>query len=798
MTQRFQSFFRPWWRLALGFVVSVLLVGALAPFINAAAFSGRIERALEASLGRRVTFSAAHFTLLTGPGFSLDNVSIQEDPKYGLEPFAHVPQLEVRLRLDKLLLGHIAVANLRLLQPSLNLVQRSDGSWNVVELIDRLSPPNRLSISVFPAVEVSEGRIDFKSGMRKTTLYVANSDLSIYPERSGKLYVRFSGSPARTDRAGNGFGHLRGAVNWYLKPATKESNQLEADVTLDPSNLSELTTLFEGEDAGVHGTVSSHIRIEGPVTALRLAGDVSLADVHRWDLMPSSGENWRIRYAGKIDLLAHQLVLNTIPAVPGQPTPVSVQLRVNDFLKHPAWSFLTTFSKAPAAELLPVSRRMGIVFPDGLNLEGTVDGVVGYSNANAFSGAVSISGVVASFPNLPPIRSDLMSARISPDRIYLEPTTVETGGNGTLQVSGDYGLADHGARVSFSPVNFPVKQLRNTLEAWFDSAPALGAFRDGLVTGKIVNGKGSLDEPAWSGQLRFSDSKLVLPGIAVPLTAAEGRVEFDKTSLDLDRFSASLGGRSVAATYHYSADSNSPQRLHIDMPEADLTDLESALEPALRAQSFFARLGVTRRSIPAWLATRNLRGDLIIHRFSINGVPFGALRSHMNWQGTSIVFSGFELTLPTGAIEARGRVNVAASSPHYQFTGTVTGFPWKGGVLDAQGQFQTDGVGTDALQNLQVDGMFAGQNVNLGPDDLFEKVSGGFHFSFENGWTSLRLANLQASEGNEDWTGEAASQSDGKLIFDLENAGRQRHVVSTLEPQSSGESSDLNGQAALR
>ncbi|MCU1293351.1 MAG: hypothetical protein JWP08_2201, partial [Bryobacterales bacterium] len=417
---------------------------------------------------------------------------------------------------------------------------------------------------------------------------------------------------------------------------------------------------------------------------------------------------------------------------------------------------------------------------------------------NALSGGVSITGVVASFPNLPPIRSALVSARISPDRIYLEPATVDTEGNGTLQVSGDYSLTDHGAHVSFSPVDFSVKQLRNTLEAWFDSAPALGAFRDGLITGKLMNDHGGVDESAWSGQFRFSEGRLVLPGLAMPLTGAEGRVEFDTTGLDVDRFSASLGGKSVSATYHRNADSNGPQRLHIDLPEADLADLESALEPALRAQSFFARLGVTRRSIPAWLATRNLRGDLVIHRFSTNGVPLGALRSHLNWQGTSILFSGFELTLPAGAIEAHGRVNVAASSPHYQFTATVTGYPWKGGVLDAQGQFETDGVGTDALQNLQADGMFAGQNVSLGPEDLFEKVSGGFHFSFENGWASLRLANVQASEGNEDWTGEAASQSDGKLIFDLESSGRQRHVVSTLEPKTVDESSALDGQAAVR
>ncbi len=93
--------------------------------------------------------------------------------------------------------------------------------------------------------------------------------------------------------------------------------------------------------------------------------------------------------------------------------------------------------------------------------------------------------------------------------------------------------------------------------------------------------------------------------------------------------------------------------------------------------------------------------------------------------------------------------------------------------------------------------MFTGANLSLSPDDLFEKVSGGFHFSFKDGWANLRLANVQASQGEEDWTGEAASESDGKLVFDLENSGRQKRVVSTLAPQNGDNASGASGQAAL-
>ena len=270
----------------------------IAPFINAAAFGPAVDRALEASLGRKVEFDRIYFALFPVPGFSLQNVTIHEDPRFGLEPFAHASGLDVRLRADKLLLGQMRLSTLRLVEPSLNLVKRGDGTWNVVELVQRLSAPRHMPLSLIPAIEVSDGRIDFKLGTRKTTLYITGSDLSVYPERSGSVVVRFSGSPARTDRAGNGFGHLRGTLNWRLKPLTN-GNQLDADVNLDPSNLSEITALIEGHDIGIHGTVSATAHLEGPLSALRIGGDLRLEDVHRWDLLPSSGDFWRVAYPGQ-------------------------------------------------------------------------------------------------------------------------------------------------------------------------------------------------------------------------------------------------------------------------------------------------------------------------------------------------------------------------------------------------------------------------------------------------------------------------------------------------------------------
>jgi hypothetical protein len=146
-------------------------------------------------------------------------------------------------------------------------------------------------------------------------------------------------------------------------------------------------------------------------------------------------------------------------------------------------------------------------------------------------------------------------------------------------------------------------------------------------------------------------------------------------------------------------------------------------------------------------------------------------------------------------MKAAGSVDLAAYSPHVHFSATVSGFPWGGGLLSAGGQFHTSGIGLDSLTNLRASGSFLGRDVSLSTADAFSRVSGLFDFSFADGWPNLRLSKLQATQDEDDWTGEAASRSDGKLVVDLENGGRQRHVVSALVPENITAPAALASQA---
>jgi len=764
-------------RSAVVFLAAFSALSIAAPFVNAARFSASIQRALEESLGRPVSFEKVYYRLLPVPGFSLERVTIGEDPRYGLEPFSFMNGLEARLRIDKLLTGQIRFASLRLVDPSLNMVKRADGAWNVVEFVSRMSAPRALPLNLIPAIQVSNGRFDFKLGTRKTTFYITEADVSIYPERSGRVALNFSGSPARTDRAGNGFGSMRGSLNWLVSPSSAEANELEADVTLEPSNLSELTTLVQGEDIGVHGTVSSRAHIAGQLAALKVSGDLRLRDVHRWDLLPSTGDDWRVSYGGSIDLVAHSLELRTLPTHSGEAVPAALQVKVNDFLTQPAWTLMTSLNQAPVESLLPLARRMGFALPPGVALSGSVAGVVGYSNASGLLGEVSIHDAVAKLPQIAPINAAEADIKILPNSLHLEPAALKENGGGTMQVGGDYEWDKQRLAAAIKVNDVAIETLKNTAQAWFGEPAALAAFGDGSVTGEL-----SYEKLGWSGQFQFIGATILAQGVGMPLKHARGNVVFTPTNLDVAHFTATFADNDLEGSYHYNQGAKRPERVHLELATANVDQLVAALEPAWREPGLLARLPFTKRSIAPWLAARNLEGDISIARLAVNPNSAGPCAARFVWQGVNLQLSGLQLQLPEVSLRGTAAVNLAGRTPATIFKGKTTGYHWGGGLVDTEGVVESSGLGVDALRSLHGSGTFLASGVSLSLNEDFEKLSGGFEFSFAAGWPQLHLSKVQAVQPEQDWSGEALSNSDGQLVFDLGNGDRQLHIVSILAP----------------
>ena len=80
-------------RFILALALAIVALGIAAPYVQADRYGEQIRSGLQRGLNRKVDIGAVHFNLFTGPGFTIENVIIYEDPSIGIEPFAHMLEL---------------------------------------------------------------------------------------------------------------------------------------------------------------------------------------------------------------------------------------------------------------------------------------------------------------------------------------------------------------------------------------------------------------------------------------------------------------------------------------------------------------------------------------------------------------------------------------------------------------------------------------------------------------------------------------------------------------------------------
>ena len=272
------------WALGL-----ILAAGLAAPYLTLDQYRARLQNALQRALGRKVELGRVTFSVFGGPGFSVDTVTIHEDPAIGLEPIVYVQEpgsMEIVPSIWSLLGGRFVIASIRLTDASINLTKSGPasepGRWNFSSFV------NRSVMSRAPAIHVRNGRINFKFGDTKSVFYLTSTDLDISPGSLGSGWkVECSSMPARTDRSAQGLGSFTLKGRWYVAP-----ERVDLNFQLDRTGLGELTALVRGQSGSVHGTISSRLHLGGPIHNIGIQGRLNIQDVHRWDLLPGTGEEW--------------------------------------------------------------------------------------------------------------------------------------------------------------------------------------------------------------------------------------------------------------------------------------------------------------------------------------------------------------------------------------------------------------------------------------------------------------------------------------------------------------------------
>ena len=759
-------------------LLMLLIAGFVAPEFTADQYGGRLQLSLERALGRRVELGKVHFNVFKGPGFSVDSVTIHEDPAIGMEPVVYIQEpgsMEVAPSIWSLLGGKFVIASIRLDGASINLTKSGPapewGRWNFSSIV------NPSVIRTAPAIHVRDSRIHFKFGDTKSVFYLTETDLDVSPSGSGGDWkIACSAKPARADRPAQGLGSFTLKGRWYADPG-----RVDLDMEVNRAALGEVTALMSGQDAGVHGTLSSRLHLAGPLNNMGITGRLDIGDVHRWDMLPGNSQGWRQEIRGRLDLIGQQIELHSTTA--GNATlPVAVHFRATDYLSQPHWAVGLNWNRFPVAPIVELARHMGAQFPPKLQLTGTMDGAIGYSGQGSVQGALAFHDTALAIPDSPPVRFEQAHIILENGHVRLSPALVRGGENGDLlasaaRIEADYALGTQTLDLAISTDAMKVQSLR--AQVALAAVPCLEQITAGEWSGELHYHRGPA-EAAWSGRLLLTDATIAIPGLADPVQLNSARAQIDGARVVLDRIDAQAGKLAFTGDYRYEPGVARPHRLRLRAASWDAADLEAELMPTLRRSTNLIARALGRPMVTDWLRQRNLDGTVEIDDLLVGGVHLEKFRARVLWDVARVQLEGIHAGLDRAVLSGKLDVNLRGSRPNYRLTANVKGMKWQSGKVDADSTVETFGTGMQLLTNATADGSFSGAAIDLGALPPLRSVAGDYSFSWWQAGPRLLLTALNLRTEDETYTGRGATQNDGRLVILLTNGAREIHMSGTL------------------
>ena len=756
-------------------IAALVGLAAVVPYLPTDVLRPGIERALERSLGRKVdVVGGIRLTLFPGPvprpGFTLERVTIHEDPRAGIEPLAYVESLGASMRMLSLFQRKLEFSSLNLNDATINLVKTDAGPWNFQFLLEN-SPANSRRI---PSIRMRSGRINFKFGDTKSVFYFNDADLDVNPSTDGSMELRFGGAPSRTDRATQQFGRF-----FVRGTAAPESRRLDLKVELERSPLAETLRWMDPRGFDVHGTVALEAQLSGPPSHLDVAGQVQLADVHRWDLIPDEVGGLKLGFGGTLDLHGERLDLQT--TADRSISPVVIRFRSWDFLKSPHWDAGADLQQVPLATMLAVCRHMGATLPENLSAQGSVSGSVTYNEPQGMQGRVVVRDASLSVPDETPVEAPVATLDIAGRSMNLESTNVHIGEKQSADIEGSYDLDQpRSLDLKITTRGLSVASMRSF---GLEAIPMLEQTAEGTWHGWARYQGGD-----WSGESELQNARIVLDGLAEPLLIRSASVSLNGKRVAVNRLQARVGGIAFTGGYRWEPDPEAsqktrPDKFDLKVDEADIAELSRLFAPALvRNRGFLARtlrLGANA-PVPAWLKAIRTEGVISIGTLTAGDLRLQGITAQVKWNGPLLQLTALTGSSAPAQFTGDLAVDLSTGTTRYHFDGKVMDIAYKGGALDLEGILDAEGDGSDLFDSVRAEGTLRGRAILFAPDTEFRTVAARFEMQGVGAASRWKFSNVEANQSGELLAGTGASQTDGRLVLELISRGKPLRYTGTL------------------
>lgn len=520
--------------MVVGILVAVVVVGVgifIATF-NVNSYHDRIQGQLQQQLGRGVKLGNMDLGLFPLQ-FKVQNIVIDEDPKFGTTPFVQARELDVSVHLLPLLHKDVEVDSVNLERPSVELIKNKAGDWNFASL--GANQPKSSSSS--SSGQFSLSKLTVKDGQVALTNQEAPTPRSVYDHIDLTLNDFAPNQPfsvdlsARLPGAGSQEVRLQGKGGPMATDAT--ATPFQGNLTLKDVQISGLQKFLNSPAlVGTDGVLSGETKISSAAGKAAAAGHMTLQNpkVHGTEL----GYPIDADYDVSDDLRAEVITVNKTTVKLGS-TPFYVNGTANTKAATAVIDLNLKANGVPIAELIQLAAASGQAFAPGMKVAGNVTANInarGPADKPALNGTVNGRSIVASGNGIAlPVQVPAIDLTLTPTDVRSNSFNVTSGGT---TITAQFAMLQYLAK---NPnVDFTMHAAGAQLPAILSIAKAYG------VTGlNSVQGQGTINlDLRANGPLSSATSAAVARALNGNMKLALNNVKY--TGVDIDHEFAKIGG----------------------------------------------------------------------------------------------------------------------------------------------------------------------------------------------------------------------------------------------------------------
>jgi hypothetical protein len=816
---------------------TVLIAAALAlaalvlpPFINVSRYKSRVTASISNALGRPVTVDAVELRLLPQPGFYLVNVAIGDDPAYSAEPILHADEVTAYLRLTSLWRGRLEISRLNLNYPSLNLVEREDGSWNLESLLWKASRTQAAPTSAplsksrprFPYIQASRGRINFKYGLEKSVFSFIDADFTLFSPAENQWRMRLEARPLRTDMPVTDTGTVKAEATIQRANLLRDA-PMKASVTWERVQLGNLTRLIYGEDRGWRGGLEASAQFSGTPGALHFTTAAKLHDFRRFDISTGDAANLNASCSGEFNVSAN-LLQKTECHLPLEGGLLSARGTLHG-LRYPRYDLAISLENLGADAVLKLARRAKRDLPDDLAAKGTISASFHGSHMtdapSNWIGNLEVNGLVIHSAvlgkdlavNKAEATVNTAQAIQSPHRgrhaiaqppiraLVVHTFDLPLGAGTPATVDGT--LDDERFAMHLKG-DVTLERLQQFARALGVGAPKLGlvgpADIDLVIGGKWM----TVASPEVTGTAQLKNVRAEIPGLSAPVVIAGARVELEHNRLVLRNALATVGKVSLSgsASFPRFCDAELPCESSFNLRTDDLNPerWNEVLNPHLKKRPWYRLFGAPEAEHNV-IANLHASGRLTARRLTLGTTAGSDFETAFSIANGLLELKDTHAELLGGSVSGDWKIDFTGIEPTYQSTGVARRVQAEklgallksslgSGTLGLNYNLQMSGWDAGALSASAVaetDFTWRGGDLRISPDPKapLRVLMGEGKISLDQDVWTISACKWSTPSGIYQLSGTISRDSVLALEFTQENGAVSKLTGTLLKPQLS-------------